>query len=157
MIIKRISGWPTWDQRSPFEELERLRREMDRLFEGLTGGLLKEPTAGVFPLANITEDEEAYYVRAELPGVKGEDLNISVTGNNLSIEGERKIPPEHESGHFHRKEREAGKFRRVLSLALPVDASKVEAHSQDGVLTITLPKAEAAKPKQITIKTDKAD
>ena len=88
MILRRLSNWPRWDWRDPFEELERMRRQMDRLFEGLTGRLLSEPTAGVFPLVNVTEANDNYYVRAELPGVKAGDMDISVTGTNLSISGE---------------------------------------------------------------------
>ena len=85
MIIRRITGWPTWELRSPFEELERMRSQMNRFAEELTEGLYREPTAGVFPLLNVTEDKDKYYVRAELPGIKANDLDISVMGNTLSI------------------------------------------------------------------------
>ena len=130
-----------------------MRRQMDRLFEGLTGRLLSEPTAGVFPLVNVTEANENYYVRAELPGVKAEDMDLSVTGTSLSISGERLIAPEDEKANYHRREREAGKFSRMINLPGQIDASRVEARCADGVLTVVLPKSEAAKPKQITIKT----
>jgi HSP20 family protein len=152
MLIRRIPNWPTWGLRSHFEELERMRRQMDRLTEGLTGRLYGEPAAGVFPLLNVTEDHENYYVRAELPGIKADDLDISVTGNDLSIAGERKILAEDENANYHRREREAGKFNRGISLPTQVDTTKVEAHCADGLLTIILPKAESAKPKQITVK-----
>lgn len=153
MIMRRISNWPTWRWRSPFEELERMRREMDRLFEDLAGGTFRESRSGVFPLVNVTEGGDSYYVRAELPGIKGEDLDISVKGNSLSIAGERKIPGEDERAQYHRREREAGRFSRIISLPAQIDTAKVEAHCSDGILTITLPKSEAAKPKQITVKT----
>jgi len=152
MILRRISDWPTGGWRSPFEELERMKRQVDRLSEGFTGRLFGEPTAGVFPLINLTEDHDNYYVRAELPGIKAEDLDLSVTGNNLSIAGERKLLPEDENENYHRREREAGKFSRVISVPAQVDTTKVEAHSEDGILTVVLPKAESAKPKQITVK-----
>jgi len=152
MILRKIGDWPTWDWRSPFDELERMRRDMDRLFEGIAGGILKGTGAGVFPLMNVTEDKENYYVRAELPGMKGDELEISITGNNLSISGERKIPSEEENAKYHRREREPGRFNRVLTLPGDLDASKVDARATDGVLTIILPKAEAAKPKQIAVK-----
>jgi HSP20 family protein len=125
---------------------------MDRLFEGLTGRLLSEPTAGVFPLVNVTEANDNYYVRAELPGVKVGDMDISVTGTSLSISGERQIPPEDEKANYHRREREAGNFSRMVNLPGQIDTAKVEARCADGVLTVILPKSEAAKPKQITIK-----
>lgn len=148
MIVRRLTGWPTWHWRSPFDELERMRRQMDRLSEGLRG-----PIAGVFPLVNVTEDSDSYYCRAELPGTKADDLDISVTGNSLSIAGERKITTEDENANYHRREREAGKFSRIISLSDQVDTAKVDAHCIDGVLTVVLPKAESAKPRQITIKT----
>jgi HSP20 family protein len=153
MIVRRVTGWPSWDWRSPFEELERMRREMDRLAEEFTGGSFREPIAGVFPLLNVTEDKDKYFVRAELPGIKADDLDISVTGNTLSISGERKIPAESEKARYHRREREAGKFSRMVNLPAQIDTAQVEAHCADGILTVLLPKSEAAKPKQITVKT----
>jgi HSP20 family protein len=147
MIVRRFTGW-----RSPFEELERMRREMDWLTEGLTGGLFREPTAGVFPLMNVTEDNDNYYVRAELPGLRADELNISVTGDTISISGERKLPVEDKKARYHRREREAGRFSRIVSLPTQVDTGKVQAHCADGILTVVLPKAEAAKPKQIAVK-----
>jgi len=153
MIIRKIGGWPPLEWRSPFGELERMRREMDRRSEALTGPLFREPLAGVFPLMNVTEDPDNYYVRAELPGIKADELNISFTGNSLSVAGERTIPAENEKARYHRREREAGKFSRVISLPSQVDISKVEARSVDGVLTVVLPKAEEAKTKQIAVKT----
>jgi len=126
---------------------------MDWLSSGLSRGLLGTPAAGVFPLMNITEGKDNFYVRAELPGLKAGDLDISVTGDTLTIAGERKIPAEDEKAKYHRREREAGRFSRIITLPAQVDTGKVEAHSKDGLLTVILPKAEAAKPKQITIKT----
>jgi HSP20 family protein len=153
MILRRLSNLPRWDWRDPFEELERMRRQMDKLFEGLSGRLLGEPSAGVFPLVNVTESSDNYYVRAELPGVNSSDIDISVTGSSLSISGERKIPPEDEKANYHRREREAGRFSRMINLPGQIDTSKVEARCADGVLSVVLPKSEAAKPKQITIRT----
>ena len=152
MLWRKTSGWPAWDWTNPFVELDRMRREMDALTEGLSRGLLGQPIAGVFPLMNVTENKENYYVRAELPGIKADELDISVTGGTLSISGERKIPAEDEKAQYHRSEREAGKFSRIISLPAQVDTKRVEAHCADGILTMVLPKAEAAKPKQITVK-----
>ena len=101
---------------------------------------------------NITEDADNYYVRAELPGLKAEDLDISVTGDTLSIAGERKMPVEDEKAQYHRREREAGKFSRIVSLPAQVDTGKVAAHCTDGILTVVLPKAEAVKPRQVSVK-----
>ena len=150
----RWSAWPI-SLRVAFEELERMRQQMDRLFEDLSEGILREPTfsAGVFPLVNVSEDKDNYYVRAELPGVKPEDLDISATVDSLIITGERKISEE-ENVNFHRREREAGKFSRVISLPGQIDPDKVEAKCKNGILTVILPKAETAKTRQIAIKTE---
>lgn len=154
MLLRRISDWPSYGFRSPFEELDRVRREMDRLSGGLGGGILREPRAGVFPLMNITENKDGFVVRAELPGMKADEIDISVTQDTLSISGERKIPAESEDAKYHRKEREAGKFNRIINMPRQINSEKVEATSVDGILTIVLPKAEEAKPKQITIKSE---
>ena len=153
MLWRRVTDRPAWGWTSPFEELERMRRQVDWLSGGLSRGLFGQRTAGVFPLMNVTEDKDNYCVRAELPGIKADELDISVTGDTLSLSGERKLPAEDEKARYHRREREAGRFNRIVSLPARIDAGKVEAHCADGVLTVTLPKAQAAKPKQITVKT----
>jgi len=153
MLLRRTASWPTWDWTSPFEEMERLRRQMELLSGGRAGERLwGTPAAGVFPLMNITEDKDNYYVRAELPGLSADDLELSVTGDTLSVSGERKIPAEDEKAQYHRRERDAGKFSRIVSLPAQLDTGKVEASCKDGVLTVTLPKAEEAKPRQIAVK-----
>jgi HSP20 family protein len=149
MIFRRIH-YPTL--RNTFEELERMRTEMDRLFGRATGSILSRPTAGVFPLINLTENKENYYVRAELPGVRSEELNITATGKNLTISGGRKIASEGDDVRYHRREREAGNFSRAITLPGEVEVDNVEASLVNGVLTVKIPKAEAAKPKQITVK-----
>jgi len=153
MLLRRAAGWPTWEWTSPFDEVERLRRQMDVLTGGVTGGRVwSAPTAGVFPLMNVTEDKDHYYVRAELPGLKADDLELSVTGDTLSISGERKIPAEDEKAQYHRRERDAGRFSRIVSLPAQLDTGKAEATCTDGLLTVVLPKAEEAKPRQISVK-----
>jgi HSP20 family protein len=131
-----------------------MRRQLERFFGDTGGGVTGEPSAGVFPLTNVTERQDAYYIRAELPGVTAEDLDITIAGDSLSLEGERKIPAEKEGAKYHRREREAGKFSRMIPLPGQVDADKVEAKCADGVLTVILPKAESAKPRRISIKSD---
>lgn len=150
MAIFRPVGWPTrpW---GTFSDLERMRREMDTLFRNL-GDFGTESGAGVFPLTNVTEDDHNYYVRAELPGMAAEDIDISVTGDSVSISGERKIHEEKKGTRYHRRERDAGKFSRMIGLPGEIDTKKVEASCMDGVLTIIIPKAAAAKPRQITVK-----
>jgi len=152
LFLKREPSWRNLNNWSPFDELNRMRRDMERLTEGISRGFTHGSNAGVFPLMNLTEDNDAYYIRAELPGMKPDEIELSVTGDSVSISGERKIADEHNDAKYHRRERESGKFNRILSLPGPVNAEKVDASSVDGVLTIKLPKSEAAKPRQITIK-----
>jgi HSP20 family protein len=151
MFIQR-PFFPDMSLRGAFSELERMRQDMDRLLEGFGSRSFIPQTAGVFPLLNLTEDKDGYYIRAELPGLKADELNISATGNTLSISGERKIASEGQAVRYHRREREAGSFSRIISLPGEVDSDKVEAKLKDGILTVHIPKAEAAKPKQITVK-----
>ena len=150
MIYRRLFNVPTWQVRSPFGELERMRQQMDRLLEEARAPY-QPPQAGVFPLTNLSEDKENYYIRAELPGVKGDELDIQVTGNNLAISGERKIAAEEEGAKYHRREREAGTFSRMIGLPGEVDTDKVDANLKNGILTVVVPKAEIAKPKQISV------
>jgi len=142
---------PSWE---PWRELDQLRREMDRLWEqafGL-GPERYRRRAGVFPLLNISEDKDHVYVRAELAGVRPSDIDITLEDNRLILRGARKIPAEEKVVGYHRREREAGSFRRVVRLPERLDPAKVEAVFKDGVLTITLAKPEEIKPKQITVK-----
>ncbi|UCH19554.1 MAG: Hsp20/alpha crystallin family protein [Deltaproteobacteria bacterium] len=151
MIVRRIS-FPDFGWRSTFTDLERMRRDMDRLFEQVMGGTYRPLSAGVFPLINLTEDKDNYYVRAELPGLKAEALNISASGRNLTISGERKISSKGDNVKYNRREREAGSFNRIIALPGDIEVNKVEANLSDGILTVAIPKAEAAKPKQIMVK-----
>ena len=150
MIYRRLFNVPTWQFRSPFGELERMRQQMNRLLEEKRDPF-QATQAGVFPLTNLSEDKENYYIRAELPGIKGDQLDIQVTGNNLAISGERKIESEEDGARYHRREREAGTFSRMIVLPGEVDTDKVDANLQNGILTVVVPKAEIAKPKQITV------
>jgi len=151
MIYRRFLNVPTWRFRSPFEELHRMRQQLDQLFED-SATPHQRLSAGVFPLINLTEDKDNYYVRAELPGVKGEELDIQVTGNNLGISGERKIAAEEKGARYHRREREAGRFSRMIGLPGDINSDKVNAKIENGILTVVVAKAEAAKPKQISVK-----
>jgi len=152
MFPKRFIDFPTWSVGNPFMEFERMRQEMKRLSEGLQFGLPSFSTAGVFPLTNVTEDNSNFYIRAELPGLSTDDIDISVTNNGLSISGKRIIPKEGDNVRYHRREREAGNFSRMVSLPGSIDTDKVEAKFTDGILTIVLAKSKAMAPKQIEVK-----
>lgn len=140
---------PSWE---PLGELDQLRREMDRLWERAAGPEPHRRRAGVFPLLNISEDQDHVYVRAELAGMQPADIEITLADNKLVLRGERKIPTEEKVVGYHRREREAGSFSRVIRLPELLDPARVEAVCKDGILTITLTKPEEVKPKQITVK-----
>jgi HSP20 family protein len=133
-------------------DFDRLRQEVNRLFNVFSPGT--EPfVSRVYPALNLTDDGNNFYVRAELPGVATESLDISVVEGQLLIRGERKIEPEEQKAGYHRREREAGFFRRTMTLPAKVDPGKVSAGMKNGVLTVTLPRAEEAKPRKISVKT----
>jgi HSP20 family protein len=140
------------DALSPFT---RLQSEINRLFDddwfgedwdwsGFRGAYV--------PSVDVEETDDKMLVSCELPGVNKEDLDISVSGNQLTIRGEKKGETEEKSASFHRRERWYGSFSRSLALPEYVDPNKVDAHMKDGILTITVPKKEEVKPKQISIK-----
>jgi HSP20 family protein len=134
-------------------EFERVRREMDRMWEALDPRSGRPGLAGTYPLLNVMEDDERLYVEAELPGIDLNKLNVTVLSTNeLSIEGERR--PVEIAGTWHRQERGVGQFKRVVNLPVPVDAEKVEARYEQGVLTVVLPKSQLAKPRQIAVKAE---
>jgi HSP20 family protein len=109
------------------------------------------PGAGVFPAVNLTQDSESFYVRAELPGMKAKDLDVSAFQRTLTIAGERKVADE-QGASYHRRERAHGPFSRSVTLPGDFDSEKVQARFVNGVLTVTLPKPDAAKPRQISVK-----
>jgi len=153
MAATRMIGLPAMGLRHPFAEVERMARQMDLLTNTLFGRPeMRLFPSKIFPAINITEDKEKYYVRAELPGIKADEIQMEVTGKNLAISGERKIQSEGENVQYHRKEREDGKFSRVIVLPGEVDADSVDANLVNGLLTVAIAKSAAAKPKQITIK-----
>jgi HSP20 family protein len=143
-----------WDM---FRELDNLRREIDDAFRGvgmrrvltphfLTGGGTRR-----FPLVNISEDGTDIYLEALLPGVDPSRVEVSVLRNTLTLAGERNPAETDKNAVWHRNERGIGKFSRTIELPAEIDSSKVSAQCCDGVLKITLPKVEAAKPKKITV------
>jgi len=152
MIYRSMYGVPTWKVRSPFYELDRMQRQMDRLLDAFDGQRSGSISAGVFPPINLSEDQENYVVRAELPGIEADKLEIQATGKSLSLSGERKIAEQDNGVRYHRREREGGTFSRVITLPGDIDSEKIDAELANGILTIKIAKAEAAKPKQITVR-----
>ena len=132
-----------------WREMDGFRNEVDRLFGRQLIG-----TTAIAPALNVWEDETAFYVEADLPDVAVDKLDVTVKeGSRLTLSGERK-PAEPANAVWHRQERFAGTFIRELTLPTPVDADKVEAKFEHGVLKLTLPKSETARPRKIAVKAE---
>jgi HSP20 family protein len=130
-------AWPTLGR------LTSLQDELDRLFES--------PLQAWTPALDVHEDKDNYSIRVELPGMKREEIEVSIQNDALVISGERKAEAVSEGTEVHRQERFYGKFSRVLTLPTAVAGDQVKAAYKDGVLVVTLPKAEESKPRQITV------
>lgn len=147
---------------TPFVDMDALRRELERMYSqnygrGGSGGgrqvaFLPGRAARAYPLANLSEDQDNFYVEALAPGIDPQSLNLTVVRNTLTISGEKIAPAGVNAEAFHRSERAAGKFVRTIEVPVEVDSDKVQAQYVNGLLTVTLPKAEAARPRQIQVK-----
>ncbi|MEX2493673.1 MAG: Hsp20/alpha crystallin family protein [Nitrospirales bacterium] len=151
MLIRQVKRWPFENQLNGFSELDRLRRDFSQFLTTRGGQVGLDSPAGVYPFLNVTQDQDNFYIRSEVPGMTLDELDVSVTGRNVTVSGERKIPSEDQQVRYHRQEREAGKFRRQFNLPTDVENDKVEARYRHGMLMIVLPKAESAKPRKISI------
>ena len=138
---------------SGFNGLSTLRNEIDRLFEAPLTELARTShlLSGSAPAVDIFEDKDNFIVKAELPGMKKENIDVSLHDGSLSISGERKNEDKWEDAEVYRAERFFGRFQRTVALPAPVAAGNIKAQYKDGILTVTLPKAEEAKPKQIDV------
>ena len=131
-------AWPTFGRLA-----NNLQDELDRFLE--------QPLRAWAPALDVHEDKEGYTIRVEVPGMKREEIEVSIQDGTLVISGERKAETVKEGTDVHRQERYFGKFTRALTLPTALAGDKVKASYKDGVLTVVLPKAEEAKPKQITV------
>jgi HSP20 family protein len=136
-----------------FDSLTNLREEINRLFDYPLGEFGRETEFfGWAPAVDVYEDKDNLVVRAELPGMKKEEIDISLHQGSLIISGERKSETHENESEQSRSERFFGRFQRAFELPKPVDPNKVSATYKDGILTVKLPKTEESKPKQITVK-----
>lgn len=135
-----------------FQEVERLQNEMNRLWGLVSGTPSRGERVGIYPPVVVSEDNDYLYVRAELPGVETNQLDLSVVNDQLILRGERKTGEEGGKVNYHRREREEGIFRRVIALPSRVNTEQVEARTKNGILTIKLAKAEEVKSRPIQIK-----
>jgi len=147
-----IVRWKDRDLLDPWSELRNIQEEINALFD-----LDRFPSAtGLFdrsvsPAVDVVEGTNDITVTCELPGLEQKEIDVSITSNVLTIKGEKKNEREEKHGKYYRKESRSGSFQRTLPLPATVDADKVGAELKDGILTITLPKKEEAKPKQIEV------
>lgn len=136
---------------SIWHEMRRMQEEMDRLSKEFSPRY--GHSAGSYPAMNIWADEESAIITAEIPGVTKDDLEINVTGDTLTVSGVIKREELPEEAKYHRQERSYGQFSRNIRLPYTVDVDKVNASFKNGILEVFLPRIEAEKPKQITVKT----
>ena len=141
-----------WD---PARELDSLQSDMNRLFDSFFGGRQGNGVSGRrwIPAMDLVETDENLVVRADLPGLSEDDVEIEIKDNVLTVSGERKAEHEEKGEGFHRVERSFGRFARSLSLPRGVDADKVQAGFSDGVLQVRVPKPEETKPTRVQIGT----
>ncbi len=141
-----------WD---PFQEMSALQERMNRLFSDVRA---QAPVRGEeivqgawIPAVDIFETNEAIVLKAELPGITAQDISVEVKDNTLTLKGEKKFEKEVKEENYHRVERSCGSFQRAFTLPGTIHQEKVKAKFKDGILEITLPKVEEAKPKQVKV------
>lgn len=153
MAMERWRPFGTVDRWEPFRNLVDIQGEVNRLFDTFAG----RPSAGTpagrpwLPAVDMHETKDNLVLRVELPGVREKDVAVSITGDLLTIKGERRWEDESKDQKFLHVERVYGQFERMIQLPMAVQADKVKAAYRDGVLEITLPKAEELKPREIKI------
>ena len=145
---------PTTDLWDPFSSLAEIREEMNRMFDTSLrrqGG----PFDGAFsPAIDVVEEQDNFLVKVDLPGLSKDDVSVTIQDNFLTIKGERKYDAEKKDSNYYHRERVYGSFTRTIELPAHVDAGKIQATFRNGVLHVTLPKTEEAKPKEIKVSVD---
>lgn len=141
---------PQSDSWDPFTNLEEIREEMNRLFNPALRR--RGDSEALFsPAVDVVEEKDNFLVKADLPGLTKDDVSVAIQDNYLTIRGERKHEVEKKETNFYHRERVYGAFLRTIELPARIDAGKIQATFRDGVLHVTLPKSEEAKPKEIKV------
>jgi HSP20 family protein len=153
MAMERWRPFGTADQWEPFRNMSDIQGEVNRLFDSFLGRRMPSAPAmrAWLPAVDMHETKDALVLTVEVPGVSEKDVTVSITGDLLSIKGERRVSDEAKDQQSLHSERVFGQFERLIQLPLAVQADKVEANYRDGVLQVTLPKAEELKPREIKI------
>jgi HSP20 family protein len=143
---RELAAWPS--------DLFGIQREMNKMFDGVFRGIGNEDYtfSSWTPAVDIAEHDDEYLVKVELPGVNKDEVKLTLENNILTIRGEKKQEKETKKENYHRVERNYGAFQRSFTLPAAVKSDKIDASYKDGILTVSLPKAEEAKPKQIEVK-----
>ena len=143
---RELAAWPS--------DLFGIQREMNKMFDGVFRSTGDEDYSfsSWTPAVDIAEHDEEYLVKVELPGVNRDEVKLTLENNILTIRGEKKQEKETKKENYHRVERSYGSFQRSFTLPAAVKSDKIDASYKDGILTVSLPKAEEAKPKQIEVK-----
>lgn len=145
-----MSNITRWE---PFRDLVSVRKDMDRLFDEFFASPANVRTGWAMPMVDMYQTEDDIVVKATLPGLEPEDLDIQITGDLLTVRGETKQEVEDNGAKYHLREHRYQSFSRSITLPAAVQADKANAEMKNGILTLTLPKAEEAKPKVISVKT----
>ncbi len=138
----------------PYNRLSSLHEELNRLFDLSAPSRDSGLFSGWSPSLDLFDDKDSFFVKVELPGMKREEIDISLHDGVLTVSGERKHESDKKEGQLYRSERYFGKFQRSVSLPVAVDPNAVKAAYKDGILTVSLPKHEGAKPRQIKVNAD---
>ncbi len=152
-----LTTWKPFRELEPFKDFERMRREMDRLWDSFFEGGLRKRAEGAgewLPSLDVAETKNEIVVKAEVAGMDPKDIDISLSDGVLTIKGEKKQEKEEKETDYHLIERSHGSFTRLVQLPKEVKSDKISASYKDGILKITLPKSEEAKKKEIKIKVE---
>lgn len=152
MAVIRFAERPRF--RNPWSEFERIRRGFDELSRNFLSGEVPFSSATVYPPLNMYEDAEQLIIKAELPGVAASDMDISLEGDTLTLQGRRDPLPYDDKVSYHRREITRGSFSRAIALPTKIDQESIVAKLANGILTITLAKAADVKPRKITVVTE---
>ena len=156
-MAKEVTLWKPFTELAPFREFERMRRDMDRLWDSFVEGAPRrrgEERGEWLPSLDVSETKNELVVKAEIPGMDAKDIDISLSDGVLTIKGEKRQEKEEKEEGYHLVERSYGSFTRSIRLPKEIQNEKINASYKNGVLKITLPKSEAAKKKEIKIKVE---
>jgi HSP20 family protein len=153
-MTRELTVWKPFGELAPFRDFERMRRDMDRLWESFfERGTLRGEEAGEWlPSLDVAETKNEIVVKAEVPGLEPKDIDISLSDGLLTIKGEKKQEREEKEENYHLVERSYGSFTRSIRLPKEVQSDKINASYKNGVLKVVLPKSEEAKKKEVKIK-----